>query len=128
MDTLNGWLAPSVLLVSGLIHVLPLAGLRGPGTLRALYGIDVSDDTLVLLLRHRAVLFGVLGSLMIAAAAQPSLHLVMTVASLVCAAGFVVLGPKGRNAQVRRVVHVDAALSGLLGLSLAVQVWCVILR
>lgn len=60
------------LLVVGVIHLLPLAGVVGASRLSALYGIAVAEPNLELLLRHRAVLFGVLGGLCIAAAFQPA--------------------------------------------------------
>jgi hypothetical protein len=55
------------LFVVGVIHLLPLAGVLGASRLSALYGIAVAEPNLERLLRHRAVLFGVLGGLCIAA-------------------------------------------------------------
>ena len=42
------------LLVVGVIHLLPIAGVVGASRLSALYGIAVAEPNLELLLRHRA--------------------------------------------------------------------------
>lgn len=54
-------LVSAALLVAALIHLVPLAGVLGGETLARLYGLDVSEPNLSILMRHRAVLFGVLG-------------------------------------------------------------------
>lgn len=60
------------LLVAAIIHLLPLVGVLGAGRLRALYGVEELDPTLLILLRHRAVLFGLLGVYLAAAAFLPA--------------------------------------------------------
>ena len=52
----------------GIIHLLPLSGVVGAERLSALYGITIDDTNLEILLQHRAVLFGLLGSFLLAAA------------------------------------------------------------
>ena len=49
------------LLIAGAIHLLPLSGVTGAAALERLYGVAVDSPDLALLLRHRAVLFGLLG-------------------------------------------------------------------
>ena len=55
------------LLIAGVIHLLPLQGVLGTGNLARLYGVAVSDPNTAILLQHRALLFGVLGVLMLMA-------------------------------------------------------------
>ena len=43
------------------IHLLPLVGACGKKNLFGLYGVSIVDPNLLILLRHRAVLFGLLG-------------------------------------------------------------------
>ena len=62
------------LLIVGIIHLLPMTGYLGASKLSALYNITIDDPNLEILMRHRAVLFGVLGSLFIYAAFQPNVH------------------------------------------------------
>ena len=65
------FVVPAVLLIVALIHALPLVGVMGAAKLTQLYGVDVQDPTLEILLRHRAVLFGLLAAFL-AYAAIPS--------------------------------------------------------
>ena len=97
------------LTLAGIIHLLPLPGVLGAGQLTGLYGVSVDDPNLGILLRHRAVLFGLLGALLIAAAFRPDLRAVALIAGLVSTASFLVIawGVGGYNAQVARVVVAD---------------------
>ena len=104
------------LLVIGVIHLLPLAGVVGASRLSALYGIPVTEPNLELLLRHRAVLFGVIGGLCIAAAFRPALQGVALVVAATSVVSFLLLARAvgGYNAQVGRVVTADwVALAAL---------------
>jgi hypothetical protein len=115
-------IVPVTLLLVALLHALPLAGVLGGGRLSALYGIDVQEPNLALLLRHRAVLFGLLAALLATAALRPALHGAGLVAGLVSVGAFLLLawleGPL--NAALTTVVRLDvAALILLLAASLA---------
>lgn len=57
-----------LLLVLALIHLIPLTGFVGSSELESLYGIAIDSAELEILLRHRAVLFGILGGIFILAA------------------------------------------------------------
>jgi hypothetical protein len=72
-----------MLVIAGIIHVLPLAGVAGSERLAALYGLDFSDPNLAILMRHRAVLFGLLGFFLIYAAFRPSQQPMAFVAGLI---------------------------------------------
>jgi hypothetical protein len=98
-----------MLVIAGIIHVLPFAGVFGSNRLAALYGLDFSDPNLAILMRHRAVLFGLLGVFLIYAAFRPSQQPVAFVAGLVSAGAFLGLAwaTGGYNALVARVVVAD---------------------
>ena len=51
----------SILFILAVIHLLPVAGVLGSDSLTRLYGISVSDSNTEILLRHRAVLFAIIG-------------------------------------------------------------------
>ncbi|MGJ8669471.1 MAG: hypothetical protein ACSHXK_08290 [Oceanococcus sp.] len=57
-----------LLLVAGLINFVPVFGVFGGRRLQAAYGLDIADSNLQILLRHRAVLFGLVGGFMLYAA------------------------------------------------------------
>jgi len=97
------------LTLAGVIHLLPLPGILGAGQLTRLYGVAADDPNVGILLQHRAVLFGLLGVLLIAAAFRPDLRAVALIAGLVSTVSFLAIawGVGGYNAQVARVVAAD---------------------
>ena len=112
-----------VLLAAGLVHLLPAVGVLGPQRLGALYGVAIADPSLLLLMRHRALLFGVLGVLMLAAAASPPLQPWMLGAGLASTASFVVLaaGADPLGAPLRTVMWIDVVLSAALAVALTLR-------
>jgi hypothetical protein len=85
------FVVPTVLLLVAAIHLLPLLGIVGPAQLQRLYGVPIQDPVLELLLRHRALLFGLLGGGLVLAAFKPAWHGAALVAASVSVAGFLVL-------------------------------------
>ena len=55
----------SCLLIVGLINLLPVIGLFGKAKLESTYQIKITSDALVLLMQHRALLFGLIGGFVI---------------------------------------------------------------
>lgn len=111
------------LTLAGVIHLLPLPGVLGAGQLTRLYGVATDDPNAVILLQHRALLFGLLGVLLIAAAFRPELRAVALVAGLVSTVSFLVIawGVGGYNAQVARVVVADVLAVVLLLLAAGIE-------
>ena len=110
------YLVPTVLLLVALIHALPLAGVLGVGKLSSLYGIPVQDPNLEILMRHRAVLFGLLAAFLAYAAFHRPLHSLALLAGGVSVASFLVLAVVvgGYNPALATVVKVDAVAAVLL--------------
>jgi hypothetical protein len=98
-----------MLIVVGIIHLLPLSGVLGAERLTALYGVAFEEPNLLVLMRHRAVLFGLLGVLLLLAAARPALQPLALASGFVSVASFVWLAwsAGGVNAALGRVVMVD---------------------
>ena len=61
-------LVPLAFAIVAVIHLLPIAPVFFPQTLTRLYDIAPGDDTLLVLLRHRAVLLALVGILCLWAA------------------------------------------------------------
>ena len=103
------YIAPAMLLVTALIHLLPLFGVLGVERLATLYGIAIADPNLEILLRHRAVLFGVLGGLLVSGAFIRSLRLAGFIAGFVSVASFLLIAWQvgGYNAELGRVAFGD---------------------
>lgn len=109
------------LIVVGLIHLLPLSGLLGGERLIALYAIEISDPNLDILLRHRAVLFGVLGSGLIWSAFKLEWRAPAFMAGFISVASFLWIAwdTGGYNAAIGRVVAADILALILLMVGLA---------
>jgi hypothetical protein len=63
-----------ILLITGLVHILPFSFLFFTEQLQKSYGVDISDANLQLLLRHRAIFFGLIGVGMILSAIKKSFY------------------------------------------------------
>ena len=105
------------LFIGGIIHLLPTMGMLGAERLAALYGVSFDDPNALILMRHRAVLFGVVGGLMMLAIFKPALQPLAFVVGLLSAGSFLCIAWNvGQyNALLARVVAADlVALACLL--------------
>lgn len=101
--------AAAMLIIAGIIHLLPLSGVLGAERLSSLYELNFEEANIAILMRHRAVLFGMLGLFLIGAAFRPSLQFLAFAAGFVSVASFLALAYSigGYNAGVARVVFAD---------------------
>lgn len=99
----------ATLVVVAVIHLLPLTGALGAPQLASLYGLTFSDPNEILLMRHRAVLFGILGTFLLAAAFRPAFRAAAFLGGFVSVGSFLLLARSAgdTNASVARVVTVD---------------------
>ncbi len=77
-----------MLVAVGSIHLLPLSGVLGGARLNALYGLAFDEPNLAILMRHRAVMFGLLGVFQLYAAARPTFQNAALVAGFVSVSSF----------------------------------------
>lgn len=98
-----------LLVLVGIIHLLPVSGVLGVERLAALYGLSLGEPNIEILMRHRAILFGLLGLFLLYAAFQPSLQLMAIVAGLVSVVSFIAIAWSvgGYNEAIRKVVIAD---------------------
>lgn len=103
------YVVPIALLITALIHALPLLGLTGGARLATLYGITDMDASLEILLRHRAVLFGLLAAFLVYAAFNRDLHGIALTGASISVLAFLALAitTGGYNPAVATVVKVD---------------------
>lgn len=111
----------AMLLVVAVIHLLPLSGVLSSERLSLLYGISFNEPNLAILMRHRAVLFGLLGLFLLFAAFRPALQLLAFAAAFVSVLSFLWLAWSvgNYNAQVGRVFAADIVALACLVLGLA---------
>ena len=109
--------------VAGVVNLLPVIGVFSNTQLTSLYGVEVASDDLSLLLRHRAVLFLIVGLLLLTSVAFQSLRLVSGIAGLVSMMSFVLLAwslPEV-NSSLQRIVMIDIIVSVFLFIALVLD-------
>ena len=107
----------ALLILVGIIHLLPVSGVLGAERLSALYGLSFQEPNILVLMRHRAVLFGILGLFFVYAAFQPALQPLAFNAGFISVISFIVIACSvdGYNDAVRKVILADiVALAALL--------------
>lgn len=110
------YLPSAMLIIVGVIHLLPLAGALGSERLSSLYGLPIEEANLEILMRHRAVLFGLLGAFLVIAAFKPAYQAAAFVAGLVSVVSFLYLAWSvgGYNDHLGRVFIADVVALGCL--------------
>jgi len=113
-----------LLIIVAVIHLLPLSGALSAKRLTALYGLSFDEPNLEILMRHRAVLFGLLGVFFIYAAFQVELQPIAFVAGLVSVLSFIWIAWSvgAYNASVRRVVVADWVALVCLGIAFVLYI------
>ncbi len=98
-----------LLLIVGVINFLPVLGVVSADRIAAAYGIDLFGNDLVILLRHRAILFGVLGGFIIYSVFEPVYRPPAMVMAAIAMIGYVYLmfSVGNYNTELYRVMLVD---------------------
>ncbi|MGH9427849.1 MAG: phosphopantetheine adenylyltransferase [Terriglobia bacterium] len=111
-----------ILVLVGLINLYPVTGALSAERLQALYGIAIRDDNLLILMRHRAILFGMLGAFIIYAGFRPALQPLAFLAGFISMLTFIglTLATGDYNVLLRKVVIADVVAS------LALLVACIL--
>lgn len=117
------YLISGILIVVGIINILPVIGVISGAQLAALYGAMPDHPDMLILLRHRAVLFGLLGAFILAASVRSALQLWACVAGLVSMLSFIVIAGTTGNfgPELERIVMIDAIGCGGLVLILLLR-------
>ena len=106
---MSSYLLNLCLAVAGVINLLPLVGILSAAKLEKLYGLDVADPNLEILLRHRAVLFGIVGALLFASIFKPSWQTPAITAGFISMISFILftLLVNGYSGGFRHIVIAD---------------------
>ena len=97
------------LIIVGLINFAPIGGLFSAEILRILYGINVDEPDLLILMRHRALLFGVIGGFIIYSAFRPELQRYAFAAGFITMLGFIIIAWQvgSYNELLKKVLVID---------------------
>ncbi len=109
----------ALIILAGLINFAPVIGVLSGARIESLYGIELHDPTVEILLRHRAVLFGILGGFMVAAAFQPRLHKIAMTIGLVAMVSFMGLFFLGDDQPASLMSIIYADIVGVIALIVA---------
>ena len=117
-------LISATLVIAAIIHLLPLSGVLGSEQLSKLYGLSFTESNLAILMRHRAVLFGLLGLFLLIAAFIPTWHTAAFIAGLISVISFLWLAwsTGGYNAELSRVFNADLVALACLSIGLLAHI------
>ncbi len=105
------------LFAAGIINLLPSLLAFLPEKIAKSYGIEVPNVNYELLLRHRAILFGIIGGLMIFSAISKKYYEVATIVGLISMVSFIMLYfliNNGINSELRKVMIADVVATIIL--------------
>jgi hypothetical protein len=105
------------LFIAGIINILPSLLAFLPGKISKSYGIEIPNDNYELLLRHRAILFGIIGGLMIYSAIAKKYYEVAITVGLFSMVSFILLFfliGREMNAELRKVMIIDVVATVVL--------------
>lgn len=114
------WIFRIALFITGIINIAPATLAFLPNKISTSYGIDKLDSNLELLLRHRAVLFGIVGGIMIFSALTRKHCEISVSIGMVSMISFVVLyllTDKSFSPELRKVMLIDVAAIVILSVA-----------
>jgi hypothetical protein len=120
-------LTNALFLFAAFVNLAPVSGVLSADILEGLYGITLEDPNLVILMQHRAVLFGIVGVLLVACVFRPALRPIGLAVGLTSMLAFVVIAyiVGDFNTRLQNVVWIDlAASAALLGAGIADRCCC----
>ena len=102
-------LAQSLLLTVSVIHLLPVVGVLGQESITKLYGVSISDSNTEILMRHRAVLFAIVGLFLLLSVFKGDYQPLAILIGLISVVSFLLLSwsTEGLNPEMSRVVKID---------------------
>lgn len=108
-----------LLFIVGLINFIPFIGVISAEQLTKLYGITLSDKNLIILLQHRALLFGIIGAFIMYAAFHPHLQPHAFIAALISMLGFIVIAWRNGayNHELAKIITADVIALILLSIA-----------
>lgn len=111
------------LMIVAIIHILPLFGAQGNNALNKMYGLVIEESNLSILMRHRAILFGIVAMILIYAIFFPMYRPMAILIGFVSVISFLILAWSvgGINDPLKRVVIAD--LIALISLIIATSAY-----
>ena len=113
----------AALLLAGIINFVLVVGVLSVDQLERLYEVTLTNNDLIILMRHRAVLFGLLGVFIIYSAFREPLQTLACIAGLISMVSFILLAyASGEFGQaLNKVIIADVVGSLALALVLVIR-------
>lgn len=110
-------------MIVAIIHILPLFGAQGNNALNKMYGLVIEESNISILMRHRAILFGIVAMILIYAIFFPMYRPMAILIGFVSVISFLILAWSvgGINDPLKRVVIAD--LIALISLIIATSAY-----
>jgi ABC-type microcin C transport system permease subunit YejB len=105
------------LFLTGIVNILPTLGAFVPSKMKDAYGIDMPDANFELLLRHRAVLFGIVGGFMLYSAITKNHLALASIIGLMSMVSFLILYVVSAghiNEALTKVMKIDVMATAVL--------------
>ncbi len=117
---LSEWFIRIAFVIVSVIHVLPVIGVIGRKVLEPAYGIDLGpQQDLVILMQHRALMFGLLSMACVGAVLNTAWRWPVGVAAMISMLSFVVIAAfQPHGAPIAKVLYVDLTATALLAAAL----------
>jgi len=102
--------------LAALVNLAPTPGALSAARMEAAYGVTIAGSDLEILMRHRALLFGVVGGLLLAACFRTGLRPLAAAVGLfsMLSFGIVVLAVGDANPALQRLAGSDLVASAVL--------------
>ena len=98
-----------LLLIVGVINFLPVIGVLSADKLSGAYSIELIGNDIIILMRHRALLFGLVGGFILYSVFKPSYQSAAMVMAAVSMLGFLyfVWAAGDYNASISKIAMID---------------------
>jgi len=108
-----------LLFVVGLINFLPVIGVLSAEKLMTAYAVDLVGSDIIILMRHRALLFGIVGGFIFFSLFKPAYQEAAMIMAGVSMVGFLyfVWAADGHNSSISKIAMIDVI--GIICLLLA---------
>ena len=112
-----------LLFLVGVINFVPIIGLISLDKINQTYGLSVVDNNLAILLRHRALIFGLIGGLILYSVFNTQYQGVAIVIAAISMVGYLLLfgSVGGANQELLKVAKIDIVGIVLLGLAIGIK-------
>ena len=113
----------TILVVVGLVNLAPVSAARSAAALARTYGIPEPGGDIEVLLRHRAVLFGIVGGVILVSAIVPALQFTAVIMAYASMASYLVLVAMAGKVGHRLVLVRNIDIAALVLLTGVPVIW-----